>query len=65
MSMALTTAKQEVHNDATNRCGLMSVCHISRVVIESIANGTMNTISVNTENSGVESTLLTEDSEKM
>lgn len=65
MSMTLTTAKQDVHNDATNRCGLMSVCRVPCVVTELIANGTMNTISVNTENSEVESNLLTKDSENM
>lgn len=65
MSMTLTMAKQDVHNDAINRCGFMSVCHISCVVIESIVNGVMNTISVNTENSEVESNLLTKDSENM
>lgn len=65
MSMTLTTAKQEVHNDATKRCGFMSVCHILRVVIESIVNGTINTVSVNAENSEVESNLLTKDSENM
>lgn len=65
ISVTLTMAKQEVHNDATKRCGFMSVRHISRVVIESIANGIMNTISVNAENSEVESNLLTKDSENM
>ena len=43
----------------------MSVCHILRVVIESIVNGTINTVSVNAENSEVESNLLTKDSENM
>ena len=65
MSITLTTAKQEAHKDAMKRCGLMLVCHISRAVIELTTNGTMNTISVNTENSEVESTLLTKDSENM
>ena len=65
MSVALTTVKQALHKDVTKRCGLMPVCNISRAVIELITNGTMNTISVNTENSEVESTLLTKDSEKM
>ena len=65
MSITLTTAKQEAHKDAMKRCGLMFFCHISRVVIESIANGVMNTISVNAENSEVESNLLTKDSENM
>lgn len=43
----------------------MSAHIMSRTVIELIAKGTINTISVNIENSGVESTLLTKDSEKM